>query len=486
MKRSLSSGSGGEKSPRSRPINKVEGNIEVKRLTHEESLSAAFYITVWISEHPSFNDLDKTNMMGLSMDLMLQVMKMSKLAGMRDLLRDPNSLLKLFMCTMRLENSSLQVRFSQLLENFLNAKPTNAEDAGEQAIVEDIKALLVYHLENILKFMIKYSASADNKSAFAHILKGDISASTWLEYVSFVLERLLVAAESLNDAKVGGKGDHKKGADRKKAVKKEEGTVEAADSAVLAKPGMNRSMSLSKEERAREINIESVDKSGNIPLEIVTALISLLFPEQNSRAGYNFSQSTKGWSLVMKTVLKVEIGTLIKAKIFENLVSSFLVAGEDIQQIMYTEIVKLTQNMISNQSHQKELCQSVLTVAFSTLSSIPQDKYEPVIFALVKGWLDILLTKESPKPEAYLNKPAEKAYCKLNLSGTLTLMNHMSNYLWTQNNYGSKDGVLNSNELQILKLQIADDLLNLLITSESAFNLLAVSEVFANYKNHQD
>mmetsp|Transcript_28555 Transcript_28555/g.25498 ORF Transcript_28555/g.25498 Transcript_28555/m.25498 type:complete len:268 (-) Transcript_28555:4254-5057(-) len=65
-------------------------------------------------------------------------------------------------------------------------------------------------------------------------------------------------------------------------------------------------------------------------------------------------------------------------------------------------------------------------------------------------------------------------------------MTNLSNFLWSQANYGAKDGVQNSTELNVLKLQIADDLLRLLITSESAFNLLAISELFANFKKNSD
>ena len=45
-----------------------------------------------------------------------------------------------------------------------------------------------------------------------------------------------------------------------------------------------------------------------------------------------------------------------------------------------------------------------------------------VKFNLLKGWLDILLTKTTPKPEDFHTKPFEKAFCKLNADGAFNLL----------------------------------------------------------------
>jgi len=346
------------------------------------------------------------------MELILQVMKNAKTNGIRDLLKDPNSILKLFLCTMKLNNAGLLSRFASLLDNFLNTKPQEGIKGQEESVVEEIRALLVYHIQAMLKWLIKYSKKTTRKEILSNIIKDQINTSTWLEYLTFSLDQLIVATEKVNEIKP----KEKKIVERKKSTIRGDSQQPSSKQDIdLPKPGMPRSISLSKEEKTREISVDNIDKSGNIPLDIVTSLIELLFPNDVENPGYNFSTSTKAWSLVMKTVLKVDTSTLIKAKVFENLVNSFLVASEDIQQIMFTEIVKLTQNMIQNQTYQKELCANVLNVLFSTLNNLQGDRYEPIIFSLLKGWLDILLTKDSPKPESYLNKPSDVAFCKLNL-----------------------------------------------------------------------
>jgi hypothetical protein len=82
---------------------------------------------------------------------------------------------------------------------------------------------------------------------------------------------------------------------------------------------------------------------------------------------------------------------------------------------MFGEILQLNQNMVNQPNYQKEFCNAVLNVLFSTISKIFDYKTnETITFSLLKGWLDILLTKTTPKPEDYYIKPFEKAFCKLN------------------------------------------------------------------------
>lgn len=103
---------------------------------------------------------------------------------------------------------------------------------------------------------------------------------------------------------------------------------------------------------------------------------------------------------------------------------------------------------------------------------------DEIKLSLLQGWLDILLTKKSPKPEDYHTKPIEQAFCKLNNEGTVFLMNNVSAFLVEHINYGGGDGAQLASEMKVLKLRLAEDLMNLLIYSTNSSNAISLGEVF--------
>jgi len=121
----------------------------------------------------------------------------------------------------------------------------------------------------------------------------------------------------------------------------------------------------------------------------------------------------------------------------------------------------------------------VLNVLFKTLQELLKSTAEKNItvdnlvnqnfiiqFSLLRGWLDILLTKATPKPETFFNQPFNKAFCRLNDSGELNLLMNVSAFLINHINYGGMVGVLMASETIIVNMSIAEDLLKLLIYSE--------------------
>jgi hypothetical protein len=45
-----------------------------------------------------------------------------------------------------------------------------------------------------------------------------------------------------------------------------------------------------------------------------------------------------------------------------------------------------------------------MNVIFTLVDSNVED-FNPILYNLLKGWLDIFLTKQTPKPESYLKNP---------------------------------------------------------------------------------
>lgn len=73
---------------------------------------------------------------------------------------------------------------------------------------------------------------------------------------------------------------------------------------------------------------------------------------------------------------------------------------------------------------------------------------------MLKGWLDILLTKTTPKPEEFYIKNFEKAFCNLSTQGTVNLLINVSAYLTNNLFLGGNEGVELSSELTILNLTL--------------------------------
>ena len=69
--------------------------------------------------------------------------------------------------------------------------------------------------------------------------------------------------------------------------------------------------------------------------------------------------------------------------------------------------------------------------------------------SLMQGWIDILLTKTTPKPA---DKPADKTFCKLNVQGTLNLMKNVGDFLLQTVNLGGNDGAQLASESTIKNL----------------------------------
>ena len=72
---------------------------------------------------------------------------------------------------------------------------------------------------------------------------------------------------------------------------------------------------------------------------------------------------------------------------------------------MYTDILQLTHNLMTQNQH--SLCSLILQIIFKILSEIrckKEKQQQSILHNLIQGWLDILLTKNTPKPDSYINQ----------------------------------------------------------------------------------
>lgn len=170
---------------------------------------------------------------------------------------------------------------------------------------------------------------------------------------------------------------------------------------------------------------------------------------------------------VNKSIQSIRASDIVQNDIFNLLVTAFLMSNQEIQQMMYSEILHLSQQLLNQ--NQNYVCSQLLNLIYETIQN---KKINSIQYHLVQGWLDILLTKTTPKPSAYLNKQTlDSTFCKLKEEACEQLLTQVSEFLNQQVNFGGKDGAQLANHEDISKLLLAEDLLKLLLYSENNRNL---------------
>lgn len=519
------------------PVQEEEENLLaiLQRFDYEDSLKITMQICIWVCENSSYNDSDKINVLSISFDLLQEILKVSTMAGIKDFLSNSSNFLKIFLNVLKLGSNPLLIKFNILLENLSSPKHAPKSDEAaltglssyernkllqERQALDESRLLLAYHLQTVLHWVLDYALNPTQGTMYSQIFRDSLTPSVWLDQIAFVLELFLNSSEKVS--KISSKKIQNlpnKAPKRQSSVNptdetnminslaKKASPAKEIESEKLLPPGLLKSMSLPHDENENdkkknikqgfeqksilEIEPKASEKLASLSLATAINLIDLLFPtpqkNMGSRQGFNFSSSTKLWSLVFKSALKVRMSVLSENRVFDSLINAFMLATEEIQHTMFQEILNLTQNMINQGSYQKEFSNSILGIIFkfireNMIVGTSFCSFSSISFNLLKGWLDILLTKVTPKPEDYYNKSFEKAFCKLNTQGALQLLINVSLFLINHVNYGGKEGIQLATESDIMKMNLADDMLKLLIFSESQNNVFAVSELFLQSK----
>jgi len=88
----------------------------------------------------------------------------------------------------------------------------------------------------------------------------------------------------------------------------------------------------------------------------------------------------------------VSISKLIESKMLDHLIKEFLRAPDDIQSSMYSEILKLAEQIINQKANGKNNGILIANLIFYTLkTSISNEKIENICFCLCEGWNDIMI-----------------------------------------------------------------------------------------------
>jgi hypothetical protein len=82
---------------------------------------------------------------------------------------------------------------------------------------------------------------------------------------------------------------------------------------------------------------------------------------------------------------------------FEKLIDIFLISEIEIQNIIYPQFIKISNQ--SKKSNEEQLPKLIQTLLFKTLFKTLDSEKEATVFPLIKGWLDILIYNQTPRDD---------------------------------------------------------------------------------------
>lgn len=171
------------------------------------------------------------------------------------------------------------------------------------------------------------------------------------------------------------------------------------------------------------------------------------------------------WSLVLKSLTAVGVNQLIEAKIFDALVNAFLLSTEEIKQITYPKILQITEVIATQSVHTNDISKFICNLLFLTLENVTDNHHERVGYSICQGWLDILISSTTARnPVNEINK---SVHAKMSGEEMSVYFKKTSQYLLNYLNKCSFEGVTGSSMVNVMRLNLASDLLYVIRFAEN-------------------
>ena len=152
---------------------------------------------------------------------------------------------------------------------------------------------------------------------------------------------------------------------------------------------------------------------------------------------------------------------LVESQIFNQLIEVFLDSEEEIQQIIYTEILNITKNMLELKGSTQEVCSSLLKVVIKTYQEALDKSQEEIAESICSGWLDLLLSGKTPLSD----KPPVPSYMRLTAEDACALLNQVAFLLKRYVSIGGEEASLGLSHKTLTRLAFANNELLLLNNS---------------------
>lgn len=171
------------------------------------------------------------------------------------------------------------------------------------------------------------------------------------------------------------------------------------------------------------------------------------------------------WSLVLKSLTSVGVNQLIEAKIFDSLVNAFLISTEEIKQITFPQILAITETIAKQSANSNDISKFICNLLFLTLDNVTGNHHEKVGYSICQGWLDILITSTISRMGNY--ESTNTVYAKMSNDELSLFLKKTSLYLINHLNKGSFEGVTGAQPEIVMRLNIASDLIYVIVNAES-------------------
>ncbi len=450
--------------------------LSFERLNYDQNMMVAYSVCKWICTTDQFPSDQKRVLLKLAMELFVCLTKLASIQTLKALLEDSSNFVQFVMQILHINDSTITSYITEIVSSLKSppgAKQLPAEQVQKmkarnrveyietQQLSLHIKVLLCSHIQTMLKTLVEI---AHNQTLIETSPLYSIywSQQVWNEHLSYLLELFLGVAEKAN-------------------VQKKELKVEPKpEPGLLPQPVMMRSISLSSEGQHKMNLAEArLQESTTLSIHITKSLVNLLNPH-NSRLKV-VHHIANLWTLVLKALTMIPLTTVVETKLFDTLVHSFLQSPEEVQQTTYGEILKMTQKIVREPTTMEDTCRFLLNFLFATLDSAVDTSNEVIAYNVCSGWLDILISKETPKPDDY----SGDIFVKLNEEEMVLLIRKGVELLTKYLSIGTADGIVMSQNTVVMRIEILADIFRLIATAKHPKGQLAVVAVFKNFKVHE-
>eukprot|EP00347_Sterkiella_histriomuscorum_P017580 403348792 len=504
--------------------NELNINDTYMKLDYDQQFIVMFHTCVWISQdiQNSFQKQEKIVLMKLTIETMLHLIKLTNIKHIESVISNKDAFFQILVSILQLNSQDLIQLFKNLFD--LIRQPPSAiwipnmpdqdeislmkksEFKEQQKAVLNLLEILVSHLQNFLKWMINLALQPDiaklqsqqSHQSWTLLLKSYQNQKVWLNHLQLIVELFIKTTDEIKkDQNLKQNGEKQINGGLEK-IPEDQNENDDED---LAPLNMARSVSLPLK------NQGSYQQTQNTSLQIIKNMVQLLYLSDNQQINqanstlhqkgqrhqtYHFTENesqtkylSQMWSLVLKTLTSVNVNQLIEAKIFDSLVNAFLISSEDIKQITFPQILAITETIAKQSVNSNDISKFICNLLFLTLENVTGNHHEKVGYSICQGWLDILITSSVARVGNY--ESTNTVYAKLSNEELSVFMKKTAQYLINHLNKGSFEGVTGAQSHIVMRLNIASDLMYVIVNAESKDHpgQKALAELFKGVQANQ-
>jgi len=451
--------------------------VSFERLDYDQNMLLAYNICKWICTTSILPHEQKRVLLKLAIELFVCLTKLASINSLKSLLEDSTSFVQFVMQILHLNDPSITNYITEIIDSFktpAGSKQLPADQVAKmktrnrieymetQKTALQIKVLVCSHIQTMLKTLVEiaHNQTLIDTSPLYSIYW---SQQVWNEHLSYLLELFLNVAEQA------------------KLQKKELKVDQKPEGDILPQPVLMRSVSLTSESSRAQPHVDEekyLMENTSLSIHIIKNLVGLLNP--NSTRIKVVHHIANLWTLVLKALTMIPLSTVVETKLFDTLVQSFLHSLEEVQQTTYSEILKMTQKIVKEPGNMEDTSKFLINFLFATLDSAVGTSNEAIAYNICSGWLDILISKETPKPDDYNGE----IFVKLNDDDTLLLLTKGVELLTRYLSIGTAEGTVAAHNTTVMRIEIVADIFRIIANAKNTKGQTAIAMLFKNAKNY--